>query len=81
MQIWLAWVACWTGIFIAQEVTSRIEKLGKFVSGMVLMSMDTDSMDDVYNGKYRWKNIWMESKLILALTIIIYPNLTLVYNP
>lgn len=37
--------------FIAQEVTSRIEKLGKFVSGMVLMSMDTDSMDDVYNGK------------------------------
>jgi len=31
--------------------------------------------------KYRWKNIWMESKLILALTIIIYPNLTLVYNP
>jgi hypothetical protein len=45
-------------LFVAQEVTSRIEKLGKFVSGMILMSWDTDSIDDVYRG-----NITLEQYL------------------
>jgi len=51
MQIWLAWVACWDWNFYSSGGHKPHRKLGKFVSGMVLMSMDTDSMDDVYNGK------------------------------
>lgn len=44
--------------YIASEFMSRIEELGKFVSGMILMSFDTDSIDDVYSG-----NITMEEYL------------------
>ena len=45
-------------LFIAQEVASSIEELGKFVTGMILMSWDTDSIDDVYRG-----NITLEEYL------------------
>lgn len=38
-------------LFVAQDFMSRIEKLGKLVSGMILMSWDTDSIDDVYRGR------------------------------
>lgn len=44
--------------FVAKEVASRIEELGKFVSGMILMSLDTDSINDVYSG-----NITLEEYL------------------
>jgi len=44
--------------YIASEFMSRIEELGKFVNGMILMSFDTDSIDDVYSG-----NITMEEYL------------------
>jgi len=38
-------------LFIAQQVLSKIEEWGRLVNGLILMSMDTDSMDDVYRGR------------------------------